>query len=170
MYKRAKLLREDPQVCIMGPSCSEKSEMVLRQLTKMRRDTTPSTEPGTFPYRLVHGHSFHCQKFESHQGALRSSQSDPPQHSLALSSLSPCRGCSFCPEHPSGMPDQYLITLPVSAHTSEMSLACSGISSGLPPCLGCPSSQVSSPSLLCFFSCLGCLLNWEPPRPGTTGI
>ena len=81
----------------------------------------------------------------------------------ALGWLSPWRGFPR-------MRGQCVLTVLVSARTSQTVRPSSGASSGLPLYLGRPPSQSCSPSLLCFSPCLGCLLNSEPLRAKTAGI
>lgn len=131
----------------------------------MQAGTRPCTEPRTFP-PLVRGHSSHRQEVVSQQGAPHPS----PQRSALWSSpsLLPRRLPPW--EAPSPHSWSGLLTLLVSARTSPPRPAGSGASSGRPLCPRCPPSQVSSPSRLCVFPRLGCLLNWESPRTATAGL
>lgn len=125
--------------------------MVSGQLTVMEADTRPSTEPEAFS--LPSSWSLlQCQEFVSPGG--------PQQLSKPLPGLFPPK------EQPSRILGHCLLTLLVSAYSSQMTPACSGTSSGLSLCLGCPPFQVSSPSLLRFFPCLGGQVQWKPPRAG----
>lgn len=115
--------------------------MVSGQLTVTEVDTRPSTEPRTFS-PLSSWPLLQCQASVSPGG--------PQQLSESLPGLFP-----LPKKQPSRMLGHCFLTLLVSAYSSQMGLACSGTSSGLSLCLGCPPFQVSSPSLLCSFPCLG---------------
>ena len=121
--------------------------MVSGQLTVMEADTRPSTEPEAFS--LPSSWSLlQCQEFVSPGG--------PQQLSKPLPGLFPPK------EQPSRILGHCLLTLLVSAYSSQMTPACSGTSSGLSLCLGCPPFQVSSPSLLCFFQGISSLVPGSP--------